>query len=142
MTSDEKNKHADAELYKKFVQKSKDLRYASKGITVGTKNDSPKNKRKFYIDKLANWGAKWGKSCHLITDCGIEAVSDLCSFAESIGMEKEWLHDGGHCPHFDLNEKFRIKAIKKGAVEIRPEKFLQLMKCWRRFNKENNRGSK
>mgnify|MGYP000968235576 CR=1 FL=1 len=81
-----------------------------------------------YVDKLRNWGWKLGPSCHLITDGSNE---ELHTFAESIGLKRDWFQKSISGPHYDLTASKRIMAINKGAIELSDKEFVEILRRWR-----------
>jgi len=71
-----------------------------------------------YVDRIANHGGsatfKWKRSCHMFAD----DIDELHRFALSIGMKREWFQDDARLPHYDLNERRRAVAVRKGAIEV------------------------
>ena len=68
-----------------------------------------------YVDALVNWGAQWGKSCHMDSDKSIE---ELTQFARQCGIPVAWLHNRPGLPHYDLNRRYRAVAVANGAIEV------------------------
>jgi hypothetical protein len=75
-----------------------------------------------YVDPLrpCTPNAKWNysESCHLLCDGPFE---ELHTFAEQIGLKREWFQDSHPRPtlwHYDLNTTKRRLAIQHGVVEI------------------------
>lgn len=54
------------------------------------------------------------KMCHMVSDTSVE---ELHTFAEKIGMKREWFQDK-KIPHYDISMGKRELAIKLGAVEV------------------------
>ena len=81
-----------------------------------------------YVDKLRNWGWKYGKSCHLITDGPNE---ELHEFAARIGMRREWFQASSSGPHYDLTARRRAHAVRLGAIELEDRPFHEILKKWR-----------
>lgn len=79
-----------------------------------------------YVDKLRDWGWKYGKSCHLWADTNEE----LHEFAERIGMKREWFQKSTSGPHYDLTAGRRAKAVKLGAIECDDRTMVAHMKQW------------
>lgn len=72
-----------------------------------------------YVDSLHNYGWRLGPSCHLIAD----TLTELHSFALSIGMKREWFQ-ALSSPHYDLVRSRRERAVKLGAVEVTMREFV------------------
>jgi hypothetical protein len=81
-----------------------------------------------YVDKSYGYSKEWmsdelkkkahilgNEWCHLMSD---KSVDELLAFAKKLGLKPEWFQDKKGFPHFDLTEKKRAQAIRKGAVEI------------------------
>jgi hypothetical protein len=68
-----------------------------------------------YVDQ-AIWPWKGKKWCHLFSD----SVEELHSFAEKMGLQREWFQDK-RVPHYDLTESKRAIALKHGAMEATKE---------------------
>ncbi len=66
-----------------------------------------------YVDD-AVWHWKGQLWCHLLAD----SLDELHSFAQSIGLKREWFQGHTKYPHYDMNENRRKIAVKKGAIEI------------------------
>lgn len=66
-----------------------------------------------YVDD-AVWPLKGQLWCHLLAD----SLDELHSFAQSIGLKREWFQGHTKYPHYDMNENRRKIAVKKGAIEI------------------------
>lgn len=66
-----------------------------------------------YVDD-AVWPWKGQLWCHLFAD----SLDELHSFAQSIGLKREWFQGHTKYPHYDMNENRRKIAVKKGAIEI------------------------
>ena len=66
-----------------------------------------------YVDD-AVWPWKGQLWCHLLAD----SLDELHSFAQSIGLKREWFQGHTKYPHYDMNENRRKIAVKKGAIEI------------------------
>lgn len=77
-----------------------------------------------YVDYLRNWGWKLRgsirRSCHLVAD----SKEELFEFAtQRLGMKKEW-YQPKSMPHFDLTVIKRMKALKRGAIELERKEFV------------------
>lgn len=66
-----------------------------------------------YVDD-AVWPWRGQLWCHLLAD----SLDELHSFAQSIGLKREWFQGHTKYPHYDMNENRRKIAVKKGAIEI------------------------
>ena len=80
------------------------------------------------VDHLRHYGGsadfRWAWSCHCYDDAGdLEA---LHRFAALIGMRRAWFQDKGHgkLPHYDLNARRRVQAIRQGAHDVDDAKFV------------------
>lgn len=71
-----------------------------------------------YVDELRvypnAWGPFRGGSCHLTAD----TIEELHSFAQSIGLRREWYQHHRRLPHYDLTRSRRDLALARGAVFI------------------------
>lgn len=81
-----------------------------------------------YIDALIKWGGsatfKWKESCHMFAD----TPEELHAMAKKIGLKREWFQDHSRLPHYDLNKKRRVAAIKAGCIEADRKKTVSMMK--------------
>jgi hypothetical protein len=75
-----------------------------------------------YVDTVrpCTPNTKWpyNKSCHMFGDGPFE---ELHTFAEQIGLKREWFQDSHPRPtlwHYDLNTTKRRLAIQRGAIPI------------------------
>ena len=80
-----------------------------------------------YVDKLRNWGWKYGPSCHMIADTNEE----LHAFAAKIGLKRSWFQKTSSGPHYDLTAKKRAIAVSLGAIELEDEEFHEILRQWR-----------
>jgi hypothetical protein len=89
-----------------------------------------------YVDPMMecvpnpNW--RWTSSCHMIAD----SIEELMAFALKIGLKEEWFQTrkdrpNGYVPHFDLNEKRRVVAVRTGALEIDRHEAVWFFDQWR-----------
>ncbi len=71
---------------------------------------------------------KWpyNSACHLVAD----SVKELQLFAVRLGLHFTW-SQSKPIPHYDLTTNMRRRAIKFGAIEISPKKFLKLIRKYR-----------
>lgn len=83
-----------------------------------------------YVDRLQNWGWRYGASCHLIAD----DVEELHSFAVNIGMRKEWFQPQSS-PHYDLTKSRRLRAVLNGAIELDNKAFVNKIRELRELRK-------
>ena len=61
---------------------------------------------------------------HLIADTELE----LHSFAQNIGMRREWYQDNPRHPHYDITSpKILDKAIRRGAKMIDSKQLLKIV---------------
>lgn len=58
-------------------------------------------------------------------------IEELHKFAESIGLRREWFQ-GAWMPHYDLTGNKRAEAIAAGAVVVDGERFVRILRRWRR----------
>jgi hypothetical protein len=66
----------------------------------------------FVDDAIHYWrGRKW---CHLFAD----RDEELHDFAKSIGLKREWFQSDWRLNHYDITEKKRELAIKRGAIAV------------------------
>jgi len=81
-----------------------------------------------YVDELKRQQRHWryGKSCHLFAD----TVSELHTFAASIGLKREWFQDTRH-PHYDLTASKRRQAVREGAIEISARDYIKIKRSAR-----------
>ncbi len=81
-----------------------------------------------YVDSLNHWGWKIrGRrvaSCHMIAD----TADELHDFAATIGLKREWYHDGIRYPHYDLTASRRAAAVEAGAIECDRRAFVGHMR--------------
>lgn len=80
-----------------------------------------------YVDKLRNWGWKYGASCHMITDGQNE---ELHEFALKIGLKRAWFQATESGPHYDLTSRKRALAVKMGAIELDDRPFHAILNKW------------
>jgi len=67
-----------------------------------------------YVDELRHYpGQKW-KWCHMATDGNIE---ELHTFAEKIGLKRQWFQVHPVLSHYDLTPSKRALALRQGATE-------------------------
>ena len=83
-----------------------------------------------FVDEMVNnlWKlrGKIVKNCHMWSD---QSTEELLEFAESIGLKKGWLQRSRKgLVHFDLVERLREKAIKKGALPVTNQRAVEM---WR-----------
>ena len=80
-----------------------------------------------YVD---NMNAKFGRMimCHLLSD---ESVEELLSFADKLGMKREWFQSKASFPHYDVSLSIKKKAVELGAKEINIREVLGVMKSFR-----------
>lgn len=73
-----------------------------------------------YVDKLTPWGWRMrGReidSCHMFTDS--LDLEELHTFAERMGLKREWFQTSRIAPHYDLTPSRRAKAVQLGAEEV------------------------
>jgi hypothetical protein len=95
----------------------------------------------FLVDELVGYETKTtghaakhfghGKeSCHLIV---AGRLDDLHSFAERLGLRRDWFQGNASWPHYDLTPNKRKLALRLGAVEIEAMEEARARKeVWRR----------
>lgn len=66
---------------------------------------------------------RWRESCHLFAD----DISELHSFATSIGVKREWYQPYPILPHYDLTRKRRDIAIRSGAEPVGASNLVAMM---------------
>jgi len=82
---------------------------------------------------LGYHGAKWGKSTHLIAD----NKQELLEFADKINLPREWLDNKAPLrPHFDLNQKWAMRAEMFGAEQVTISVFAKRMMILQKNMKE------
>lgn len=82
-----------------------------------------------YVDRLRDWGWRYGPSCHMIAD----TLDELHAMAARIGMKRIWFQtDGG--PHYDLTASRRKMAIDCGAIEMEGRAFFDVLRKLREAN--------
>jgi len=86
------------------------------------------------VDKLAGHGFRLSgrilKSCHLVSTP--DAIDDLHALAAKIGIKRQWFHDSGSVPHYDLVESKRKEAIAAGAAELTKQQAYDILMAWHR----------
>lgn len=86
------------------------------------------------FDPPAMYDAKYGRTCHLISDqAGAKGSAELAEFARRIGMPARWLQKAG-CPdeHYDLFEGRVAKAIAAGAIRVSRFRIREILESKRR----------
>ncbi len=59
---------------------------------------------------------------HLVSDTSLE---ELHSFAQSIGLKREWYQDHRH-PHYDIMATWRLnRALAAGAVKVQSREIVR-----------------
>ena len=85
-----------------------------------------------YVDPLIPWpkvpGWSYGAVSHLHTDVG--NLAELHSFAQSIGLKRQWFQDNIRMPHYDLTPNKRMAAVRQGAIEVTGKQMVARMKQW------------
>ena len=63
-----------------------------------------------YVDdsRLAWRGKSW---CHLVAD----SINELHTFAEQLGLKREWFQDRTMYPHYDVTVQVKERALALGA---------------------------
>lgn len=57
-----------------------------------------------------------------------DSLTELHSFAATIGVKRHWFHRGSRYPHYDINEDQRSAAIANGAVAISSKELVPISK--------------
>ena len=78
-----------------------------------------------YVDKMKNTFRNM-VMCHMLAD----TVEELHKMAKKIGLKKEW-YQPKSMPHYDLSQSKRAVALKKGAIELSDEKFMELYRKYK-----------
>ncbi|HCD33311.1 MAG TPA: DUF4031 domain-containing protein [Phycisphaerales bacterium] len=83
------------------------------------------------VDKLRDWGWRYGKSCHLLIspDCDLD---ELHRFAQSIGLKRSWAQKLRTSPHYDLTASKRALAVQAGAKELTDREAVDISTGWRK----------
>lgn len=79
------------------------------------------------IDRLRDYGWRFGKYCHLLSNNNIE---ELHEFAHKLGIKRKWFQNKP-IPHYDLTEKRRKLAVSLGAKEITLRETAKIIKYWK-----------
>ena len=65
------------------------------------------------------------KMCHMLADNSDE----LLSFSKILGLKKAWMqYPNTYKEHFDICEKYRVKAITHGAIVIDRRKMAMILR--------------
>jgi len=80
-----------------------------------------------YVDRLRNWGWKYGPSCHLYADTNEE----LHAFAARLGLKRKWFQTSPSGPHYDLTASKRQLAVIYGVTEHTDREMVEHMRAWR-----------
>lgn len=85
------------------------------------------------VDKVQNWGHRYGASCHMMSDViGEEGQKELIAFAVRIGLKPNWLQNKGtETEHFDLFGSRIERALKAGAVQIDRNRLVEIVRSKR-----------
>lgn len=75
-----------------------------------------------YVDQVQNHGNK-GHWCHMATD---GSVDELHSFAQQIGLKREWFQEHRIVRHYDLKPSKRKLAVELGAIEVSSRELIDL----------------
>ncbi len=81
-----------------------------------------------YVDTVIDYGTK-GLWCHMMAD----ALDELHSMADEIGLKRAWFQNNPTHPHYDLRPSKRALAIKYGAIEMTQVELFR--KCCKRREK-------
>jgi len=74
---------------------------------------------------LKNKSWPYAESTHLVAD----DVEELHLFASMLGLKRSWFQISvSSCPHYDLTNNMRLKAIKQGAIELPLREFIEKQK--------------
>jgi hypothetical protein len=84
-----------------------------------------------YVDRLRDWGWRWGPSCHLISDAPAGDNLELHAFAARLGLKRSWFQKSTSGPHYDLTASRRALAVGSGAVELGDHEFAAVLRGWR-----------
>lgn len=68
------------------------------------------------------------ENCHLFCDGDL---TELHSFALSLGLRRMWFQDQGDLPHYDLTHGKRDLAIGLGAVGVSRKTTVEWIRWWR-----------
>lgn len=76
-----------------------------------------------YVDDafISHKGRTW---CHLMAD----SDEELEAFARKVGLRPEWKHND----HYDVTRIKRLAVVKAGAIEVKPEKIVEIRQKLRR----------
>tara|TARA_B100002019_G_C21179931_1_gene553147 strand:+ start:746 stop:1075 length:330 start_codon:yes stop_codon:yes gene_type:complete len=80
-----------------------------------------------YVDTMqANFKYKNNhyKMSHMIAD----TEEELHSFAQSLGLKREWYQDQSKHKHYDISQSIKKKAIENGAIEVSQKTLAKLSK--------------
>lgn len=87
-----------------------------------------------YVDMLIAYGKsatwKYDESCHLFAD----TQEELHTFAQKIGLKREWFQDHDLLAHYDLTKSKRAQAVKAGAKEVDRKFLIQFMDNLKKIN--------
>jgi hypothetical protein len=76
----------------------------------------------------------WHRRCgHLVSDT---SIAELCEFAESLGLRREWLQRGS-VPHFDLTGEYYNLAVARGAVLVSSRELVRRAVRWNGTDYDN-----
>ena len=83
-----------------------------------------------YIDTME---ARFGrmKMSHMIAD----TLPELHDMADEIGLDRKWFQRTSSIPHYDVCMSMKALAIKKGATEVGRDRFVQIIRGFRRQGK-------
>lgn len=72
-----------------------------------------------YVDKPTTFwrGQQWA---HLVAD----TEEELHTFAQSIGLRRNWFQGASKIPHYDVSTRLRELALKEGAMPVRPRELV------------------
>lgn len=64
-----------------------------------------------YVDseEIRSKGRIW---CHLVAD----SLDELQSFANQLGLQRDWFQSDSFYPHYDVTMSVRSRAIQLGAI--------------------------
>ncbi len=54
------------------------------------------------------------KMCHMVAD----TLEELHMMADRIGLKRQWFQARASTPHYDVNLRYKNRALDNGAIEI------------------------
>lgn len=70
------------------------------------------------------WPYRGQLYCHMSSD---ESLDELHTFAQSVGLKREWFQRHRLVDHYDCGPKIRSIALKKGAISVSDKEIIR--KC-------------